>query len=106
MLSGDTVTDPTTKETIARVFTQYHYILDPHGAVGYKALEDYLSTHPGQKGIFLETAHPVKFPDVVEEAIGQKLLVPEEVKPLFGKEKRSTMMEADYGVFKVWMMGR
>jgi threonine synthase len=106
MLSGDTVTDQTTKETIARIFGQYHYILDPHGAVGFKALEDYLATQPGQKGIFLETAHPVKFPDVVEEAIGQKLLVPEEVKPLFGKEKRSTMMEAEYTTFKEWLMGR
>lgn len=106
MLSGDTITDQTTKETIARVFTQYHYILDPHGAVGFKALEDYLAAHPGQKGIFLETAHPVKFPDVVEEAIGQKLPVPEEVKPLFEKEKKSLLMEAEYEVFKGWMMGR
>jgi len=106
MLSGDTVTDQTTKETIARVFSQYHYILDPHGAVGFKALEDYQAANPGQKGIFLETAHPVKFPDVVEEAIGQKLPVPEEVKPLFEKEKKSRLMEAEYGVFKEWMMGR
>jgi len=106
MLSGDTVTDQTTKETIARVFTQYHYILDPHGAVGFKALEDYLANHPGQKGIFLETAHPVKFPDVVEESIGQKLPIPEEVKPLFEKEKKSILLEADYEVFKEWMMGR
>lgn len=106
MLSGQTITDPVTKETIARVFNQYHYILDPHGAVGFKALEDYLASHPGQKGIFLETAHPVKFPDVVEEAIGQKLPVPEEVRPLFEKEKKSIFLEADYEVFKGWMMGK
>jgi threonine synthase len=105
ILSGDTVTDQTTRETIARVFNQYRYILDPHGAVGFKALEDYLAAHPGQKGIFLETAHPVKFPDVVEEAIREKLEIPEEVKPLFEKEKKSILLDADYEVFKEWMMG-
>ncbi len=106
ILSGDTVTDEVTKETITRVFNSFGYTLDPHGAVGFRALEDYLAAHPGQKGIFLETAHPVKFPEVVEEAIGQKVRIPESVAPLFGREKRSILMEADYEVFKDWMMGK
>jgi threonine synthase len=104
VLSGFTVSDVTTKATIKRVYQQTGYILDPHGAVGYTALEDYLQSHPGQKGIFLETAHPVKFPDVVEDAIGQKLPIPESVAPLFEKEKRSILLEADYEAFKGWML--
>jgi threonine synthase len=106
MLSGYTISDETTRHTIARVYKDYGYILDPHGAVGFKALEDYLQKHPGQKGIFLETAHPVKFPEVVEEEIGRKLEIPEGVRPLFHREKQSIILEADYEVFKGWMMGR
>ncbi len=104
ILSGATVSDETTRATIARVYQDYNYITDPHGAVGFTALEDYLKFHPGQKGIFLETAHPVKFPDVVEDAIGQKLPIPEEVKPLFEKEKKSIEMEGDYEGFKEWLL--
>ncbi len=106
MLSGTTITDEVTKETIAYVFSTFGYTLDPHGAVGFKALEDHLAAHPGQKGIFLETAHPVKFPEVVEEAIGEKLPIPDEVKPLFEKEKKSVLLKAEYDRFKGWMMDR
>lgn len=106
MLSGFTVSDETTRQTISRVYKDFNYILDPHGAVGFKALEAYLSKHPEQKGIFLETAHPVKFPEVVEDEIGRKLDVPDEVKPLFKKEKRSIEMKADYEIFKEWMLER
>jgi threonine synthase len=106
ILSGTTVTDAVTKATITRVFSSFGYTLDPHGAVGFKALEDYLAINPGNKGIFLETAHPVKFPDVVEVAIGEKLIIPENVKPLFAKEKKSVLLEADYGALKEWMLGK
>ena len=47
------------------------YLLDPHGAVGYHALENYLQQHPAEKGYVVETAHPVKFFDVVEPIIGE-----------------------------------
>jgi threonine synthase len=106
MLSGYTISDEITRKTIARVYKDYGYILDPHGAVGFKALEAYLAQHPGQKGIFLETAHPVKFPEVVEEEIGTKLEIPDAVAPLFTKIKKSIPAEADYHWFKEWMLGR
>ncbi len=106
MLSGSTISDAVTKETIARVYKDYHYILDPHGAVGFKALEDYLAAHPGEKGIVLETAHPVKFPEVVEASIGQKLDLPESVKPLFEKTKKSIKMDGEYEELKEWLLGR
>lgn len=106
MLSGHTVTDETTRRTIARVYQHYAYTLDPHGAVGFSALETYLSQHPGQKGIFLETAHPVKFPEVVEEEVGHSLEVPASLQPLFAKEKRYLSLPAHYEAFKEWMMGK
>lgn len=106
MLSGYTVTDATTRHTIARVYRAYGYMLDPHGAVGFSALESYLSLHPGQKGIFLETAHPVKFPEVVEEETGSSLAIPAALLPLYAKEKRYISLPAHYAAFKEWMMGK
>lgn len=106
MLSGYSINDETTLQTIEQVWKNYNYILDPHGAVGFKALDAYLEKHPGQKGIFLETAHPIKFPEVVEQEIHTKLDIPEKVKPLLVKEKSSILLHADFEGFKRWMLSR
>ena len=60
----------------------------------------------GVGGIFLETAHPVKFPDTVEEATNTKIPFPESVKYLQGKEKKSILMNASFDAFKEWLMSR
>lgn len=106
MLSSVSIDDTITAKTIAEVYKNYHYILDPHGAVGYKALFDYLELHPSDKGFFLETAHPVKFPDVVEKMIGRTVDVPDNVQHLFSKEKRSIGMNAAFENLKEWLMNR
>ncbi|MEI9908462.1 MAG: threonine synthase [Bacteroidota bacterium] len=67
-LSSYSITDEETIHTISEAYKQHSYTLDPHGAVGYLALKRYLEKHPDSKGIFLETAHPVKFPDAVRTA--------------------------------------
>lgn len=103
-ISGYTVSDEITKQTIGDVYRQFGYILDPHGAVAYDALEQYLSHHPEQKGIFLETAHPVKFPDTVEAMIGKKIEIPESAKYLFDKEKHSVKMNASFVDLKEWLL--
>ena len=103
-ISGYTVSDEITKQTIEDVYRQFGYILDPHGAVAYDALEQYLSHHPEQKGIFLETAHPVKFPDTVEAMIGKKIEIPESAKYLFDKEKHSVKMNASFVDLKEWLL--
>lgn len=105
-ISGYTVSDETTQQTIADVYKQYNYTLDPHGAVAYYALNEYLSQQPGVKGMFLETAHPVKFPVTVEAVIGKKIEVPESAKPLFEKEKRSIKMNASFDNLKEWLMDK
>ena len=89
------VTDERTIETMREVFEKYEYVLDPHGAVGFYALEKFLETHSEKEGFFLETAHPVKF-DSVEKILGTFGEMPEPVKSLFEKEKYKTEIEANY----------
>jgi len=109
-MSSISVDDITTTETIKEVFQQYHYILDPHGAVAYYALENCLQNSAsgaiGCKGYILETAHPVKFPDTVEDAIGRSIEFPEQVQHLLSAEKKSIIMQADFNNFKEWLMNR
>jgi threonine synthase len=106
LVSSISVNDLTTKATIKNIFEKYNYTLDPHGAVGYFALENYLKNHPADKGIFLETAHPVKFPETVEEATGKKIDVPENVKYLLSKDKKSIKIKADFNSLKEWLLNK
>jgi threonine synthase len=94
-LSAYSISDEETRSTIKRIYNEYHYLLDPHGAVGYTALEKYLSEHPSQKGILLETAHPVKFYDVVEWVIGESVPMPTLVQEQLKLEKNSTLIDSD-----------
>jgi threonine synthase len=105
-ISGYTVNDEITKQTIAQVYQQDNYVLDPHGAVAYYALQEYLKTHQDKKGMILETAHPVKFPDTVEEAIGKSIEIPDSVKPLFQLEKKSVLIEPKFSELKSWLLTR
>lgn len=106
VLSSYSINDEQTKETIKRIYSQYHYLLDPHGAVGYLALEQYLGVHPPAKGIFVETAHPVKFYDVVEPLIGQPVPMPEPVKAIMDKKSLRTQMEPVYDHLKTFLLTR
>jgi threonine synthase len=103
-LSGYSISDEETRDTIKEVYSAYHYLTDPHGAVGYLALKKYLEGFADQKGIFLETAHPVKFYDVVEPVIGEKIPVPASVQTLLNKEKQSVRMGTKYEEFKEYLM--
>ncbi len=106
VLSSYSITDEETKKTIGDVYAEKNYLLDPHGAVGYLALKKYLELHPEQKGIFLETAHPVKFYDVVEPIIHEKITIPDSIKTLLDKEKKSVKMEVDYTSLKDYLLGK
>jgi threonine synthase len=103
VLSSYSISDDETRETIKNLFEKENYLADPHGAVAYTALNSYLLENPNQKGIFLETAHPVKFYDVVEPVIG-KVEIPDSLKPLLQKEKKSILMNADYDKLKEFLM--
>ena len=101
--SSVSISDENTKETMLRVYNEYQYLMDPHGAVGYLALEQYLSAHPGDKGIFLETAHPVKFYDVVEPVIGETVPLPESVASIMDKQKEVTVIDAKFEELKSFL---
>ena len=99
-LSGYTITDTETKDTIKRVKQETGYLPDPHGAVAYLGLERYLERHLQQKGIFLETAHPVKFYDVVEPVTGEKIAIPPSIESILQRPKQSIVIEAEYTSLK------
>ncbi|HPH33151.1 MAG TPA: threonine synthase [Chitinophagaceae bacterium] len=103
-LSAYTITDAETEATIKRIREETGYLADPHGAVGCLALERYLQTHQGQKGIFLETAHPVKFPESVERITGQPIPLPEAVRAIMHREKTSTLIGPDYEALKSYLL--
>jgi threonine synthase len=105
-LSSESISDEETRKTISEVYQNENYLLDPHGAVAYAALKNFLQKHPQQKGIILETAHPVKFYDVVEPVIHKKIPVPENVEAILSREKRSAFMQADFEELKEFLLER
>ncbi|HTI93616.1 MAG TPA: threonine synthase [Puia sp.] len=104
ILTAYSISDEETVATIKDLSTNHHYLPDPHGAVGYLALERYLASHPGGKGFFLETAHPVKFYDTVEPVIGEKIPLPITVAPLLNKQKQSKKITAHYEELKDFLL--
>jgi threonine synthase len=104
VLSSYSISDDETKNIIKEVYQNENYLLDPHGAVGYLSLRKYLENHPNQNGIFLETAHPVKFYDVVEPVINEKISLPDSVKMLLDKEKKSIKMDVHYDTLKEYLL--
>ncbi len=104
VLSSCSITDEETKATLRSVYQHENYLLDPHGAVGYYALEQYLQSHPSEKGMILETAHPVKFYDVVEPVTGEKVPVPSSIQQQLTAEKKSIRIEANAAILKTFLL--
>jgi len=102
-VSSFAVHDDLVLRTIAEVYQNHQYLCDPHGAVAYCLLEKYLEQHPGNKGIFLETAHPSKFEEAVGSAIGERVAYPASVKELLKREKKSIPVEPRYEALKEFL---
>ena len=101
-ISGATYTDEQIRETVGEVYRETGYLLDPHGACGYRALSEGLS--PSETGIFLETAHPAKFLETVEGIIGDKVEIPAKLQAFMKGTKQSVPMEKDFESFKGYLM--
>jgi len=99
------VSDEATVDTIRSVFDETGYVLDPHGAVGFKALSDRLAEMSEQKGIFLETAHPIKF-DSVDEILGTFGDAPSGVAELMKKESTSIDVPNAYDAFREILLSK
>jgi len=88
-LSSHSFTDENTKAIMKEVYSKTGYVMDPHGAVGYLGLKEYQKSNPNTFGIFLETAHPVKFLDVVEDTLEISPQIPPQIMKVMDKEKKS-----------------
>jgi len=97
--------DEQTKNAISEVYNKYIYILDPHSAIGYLGLKEYLSEVKFQgKGIFCATAHPAKFPNIVEKIIGKKVEIPFRLKKYLDREKKSIVISKYFKNFKNFLL--
>ena len=82
--------DNQTREAIKDIYNRNNYLMDPHSAIGYLGIKSYLSNHStNSSGIFLSTAHPIKFKEQVEKSIGKEIPMPSRLKGIMGKSKRS-----------------
>lgn len=103
-ISGATYTDEQIRQTVKAVYEDTGYLLDPHGACGYRALSEQLQ--PGETGVFLETAHPAKFLQTVESIIEDKVAIPEKLQEFMKGVKQSVPMSKDFDSFKCYLMSR
>jgi threonine synthase len=87
--SSYTYTDQETKTAMSKIYSHNGYIAEPHGAVGYLGLQEELKNYPNSIGVFLETAHPIKFLDIVEPVLNVKLPIPTQIESVLNKEKIS-----------------
>ena len=96
-LTGASYDDAQIVRAIGEVHRQHHYLLDPHGAVGWLANNDVLATAaPDAPGVFLATAHPAKFREIVEPATGTTVPLPSVLAEAVARPRHSIPMDADY----------
>jgi threonine synthase len=95
-VSGYRYTDDQIRKTIGKVYNKYGYILDPHGATGYQALADHTQKLSETMGFFIETAHPAKFADIVEDVIGEKISIPQSLQEAMHKTPVKITISSDY----------
>ena len=104
LISGCRYTDEQIAEAIARCYNVTGYLLDPHGACGYRALEETLQ--PGETGLFLETAHPAKFKQTVDRILGTDIEIPARLRAFMAGKKQSVELQKDFEYFKRYLLER
>ena len=102
LISGATYTDDQIAATMRDCYARTGYVLDPHGACGYRALQEQLQ--PGEVGVFLETAHPAKFKDTVDHILGIDLPIPEKLQAFMRGQKQSVPISKDFADFKAYLL--
>jgi threonine synthase len=96
-----TFDDNETKSAIKKTYSEFNYILDPHGAVGYLAAQkDKTLTANKSHYIVLETAHPAKFSEESEQSVSSKIIIPPRLEEFLHKQKHSIKISKDYEDFK------
>ena len=102
LISGATYSDEQIAETMRQCYADTGYVLDPHGACGYRALKEGLK--PGEVGVFCETAHPAKFKEKVDAILGTDIEIPERLQAFMKGQKQSVAMSKDFSDFKAYLM--
>ena len=103
-VEGFVCTDEQIRSTIRDVYTRHQYLLDPHGAIGYRALKSYMDKHPSKTGFFIETAHPAKFTEVVENVIGKDIALPTNLQRFANGKKQTVEMPATFDALKEFLI--
>lgn len=103
-ISGTTYTDKQIYDIVESVYKDTGYLLDPHGACGYRALKENLKS--GETGVFLETAHPAKFLETVEDIIKDKIQIPIKLQEFMKGTKHTVPMTKDFESFKKYLMNQ
>lgn len=101
-IGGATYKDEQIAETMKQCYNETKYVLDPHGACGYRALKEQLK--PGEAGVFLETAHPAKFKEKVDSILDSDIEIPARLAEFMKGEKKSIQMTKDFASFKNYLM--
>ena len=104
LISGATYSDDQIRETMRQCHTETGYTLDPHGACGYRALQEGLKDN--EIGVFCETAHPAKFKETVDNIIGGDIQIPERLAAFMRGKKQSVEMTKNFDDFKAFLMSR
>jgi len=105
LVSAYSFSDKETFEIIKSIWENYKYIMDPHGAIGYLGLKQFIKNKKNnKKNIFLSTAAPVKFLDKISKVIDQKISLEKKVIKLLKKEKKSIQLSNKYDTFKKWLL--
>ena len=102
LISGATYSDEQIKETMRQCYSETGYVLDPHGACGYRALQEGLQ--PGEVGVFCETAHPAKFKEKVDDILGIDIEIPARLRAFMEGEKQSVALSKDFADFKAYLL--
>lgn len=102
-LSSYSFTDDETKTALETIYSNSGYIADPHGAVGYLGAKAHLTNHSSSQVVFLETAHPTKFLDVVEDVISEKIKLPPQIQAVIDRQKHAAFVK-NYEEFKSFML--
>jgi threonine synthase len=103
-ITGFHYNDLQTSEAMRDVFARTGYVLDPHGAVGYLGLKEYLKANAGDTGIFLETAHPAKFKEVVDRTLNQQIDIPVPLQAFMKNPKQTISIGKEFEGFRSYLV--
>lgn len=105
-VTGFHLSDEEDKQTMRDIYAAHEYIADPHGAIGYAGIKEFQKTSPIHLGIYLETAHPAKFLDVMDEVLPVPTTIPDRLQAVANKEKVAHLLSTEFTDVKRWLMKR